>query len=156
MRAQNPLNARQPANAHRRVLCVRFFFNHSIQISMQKFRDIRLKVIGFKSNLFRIYKVCGTVQSYRYQFRLYYADTYITICHKSRKCKIFNKITLSAISIIANAFFVPFVLITMYPYSYFQGGYAFIFHKFDVTNVRLFGFVNIFLIVLLSVILFLN
>ena len=137
------------------MLCVRFFLNHSIQINMQKIKERRQKVVGFQTPFFRVYKACGTVEIYVYQFRLFLADRYVTI-HKGSKQTLLNKFTLSFMTLLVNIFFVPVVVVSYYPFQYFEGAFHFFKDSCCINGVRFFNFVNIAIIVLLSVLLFLN
>ena len=122
---------------------------------MKLFKDKRLKVVGFKHPLFRVYKVCGVVEIYVYQFRLFLADRYITIS-KGNKKSYLNKITLSFLTLFANLFFIPSVIIPYYPVLYFEGAVRFFTNSHYINGIRFFNFVNIAIIILLSVLLFLK
>ena len=122
---------------------------------MQKFKNHHHKIFGYKSKLFRIYNVRLRGESiYKYQFRIH--DKYRTVKSSVNKSKIWNRYTLSALTIIIGIVYIPSFLILYFPYCYFEGGYYFIIDSSWVQNVRFFNFVNIFLVVLLSVLLFLN
>ena len=140
------------------VRCYRFgvsFLNHSIQINMQKFKNHHHKIFGYKSKLFRVYNVKLKGKSiYKYQFRNY--DKYRTVKESENKSKLWNRYTLSALTIIIGVVFIPCFIILYFPYQYFEGGYNFIVDSAWVHNVRFFNWINIILLIALMLVLFLH
>ena len=122
---------------------------------MKFFKDKRQKVVGFQTPLFRVYKACGTVEIYVYQFRLFLADRYVTI-HKGSKQMLLNKFTLPFLTLFVNLLFIPAVVISYYPFQYFKGGVRFFKNSHYINGIRFFNYVNIAIIIALSVLLFLK
>ena len=125
-----------------------------MQINMQKSKNLHHKIFGYKSKLFRVYNVKLKGKSiYKYQFRIY--DKYRTVKESENKSKLWNRYTLSALTVIIGIICIPIAAILYLPYIYFDGGYYFIIDSSWVQNVRFFNWANIILIIALTVALFL-
>jgi len=123
---------------------------------MIKLKDNRKQIVGFQGKRFRIYKLCGTINYYRYQIVMHSFNRYVTIYKGNYKCKLLNRYLLTIISFILDVISYPIIEIAKIIFNYFEGGYRFIINSSLVTGVRFFNWINIFIIIALSIIIYVN
>lgn len=125
---------------------------------MKTFRNYRGSFYGVTFYPFgRIVKAKQKDKSFKYYYQIRVALTERLIEVASSRKKIFglNKYTVSFLSIIFNAIWIPFIIIAYPVKMYFEGGYNFVRDSCWVQNVRFFNWTNIILLIALMVALFL-
>mgnify|MGYP006940548418 CR=1 FL=1 len=92
---------------------------------------------------------------YYYQIRVALTKRLIEVARCRKKIFGLNKYTVSFLSIIFNAVWIPFIIIAYPIKMYFEGGYNFVRDSSWVQNVRFFNWANIIILIALTVALFL-
>ena len=120
-----------------------------------KLKDARKTMVGFGNIFWRILKN-NSKGLYVYGFFDFTIRSFRVLYSGKKKFKIINPTILTFICIIFNLLWIPLILILYLPYRYFDGGRNFIKDGCCYNNVGFFGWVNIFLIIILIVLLILK
>lgn len=108
---------------------------------------------GFGNRFFRIIRNIDK-DYYFYGFFDFAGNEYRTL-HKGMKLPL-SPTLITSFCIVFNIFFIPFVLITFLPYSYFEGAKNFVTDSVWSDSVRFFNWVNFAGLALLILILIFN
>lgn len=115
-----------------------------------KLKNYRKTMVGFGSLLWRIVRHTDK-DIYAYGFRDFILGEYRVLYSGNNKLKILTPLVISIIGIVFNMFWIPFVVITYIPYSYFEGAKNWITDSGWIDNVRFFNYVNLILVVVLTI-----
>lgn len=115
-----------------------------------KLKNYRKTMVGFGSLFWRIVRRVDK-DVYAYGFRDFTIGEYRLLYSGKHKLKLLTPLVLSNIGIMFNLFWIPFVVITYLPYSYFEGAKNWITDSAWINNVRFFNWVNLILVVVLTI-----
>lgn len=93
---------------------------------------------------------------YYYQINVALSDALIDVMSSRKKVFGLNKYTVSLLSIIFNALWIPFIIIAYPIKMYFEGGYNFIKDSNWIQNVRFFNWLNLIFLFILLIYIFFN
>ena len=120
-----------------------------------KLKDARKTMVGFGNVFWRILKN-NSKGLYVYGFFDFTIRSFRVLYSGKKKFKIITPTILTFICIIFNLLWIPLILISFFPFKYFEGGRNFIRDTAWYQNVRFFNWVNVFLIIILIVLLILK
>lgn len=120
-----------------------------------KLKDARKTMVGFGNIFWRILKN-NSKGLYVYGIFDFSIRSFRVIYSGKKKMKLITPTILTFVCIIFNLLWIPFILISFFPFKYFEGGRNFIRDTAWYQNVRFFNWVNIFLIIILIVLLILK
>ena len=117
-----------------------------------KLKDARKTMVGFGNIFWRILKN-NNKGLYVYGFFDFTIRSFRVLYSEKKKMKLITPTILTFVCIIFNLLWIPLILISYFPFKYFEGGRNFIRDTAWYQNVRFFNWVNIFLIIILIVLL---
>lgn len=117
-----------------------------------KLKDARKTMVGFGNIFWRILKNTNK-DLYVYSFCDFTIRSFRVLYSGKTKIKIITPTVLTIVCLIFNLLWIPFILIIYFPYKYFDGGRNFIKDGVCYDNVGFFGWVNIFIIIILTTLL---
>lgn len=117
-----------------------------------KLKNYRKTMVGFSSLFWRIIRNTDK-NIYSYGFRDFAAGEYRVLYSGEHKIKFLTPLLISIICIVFNLIWIPFLIITFGPYSYFEGFKNWITDSAWINNVRFFNWVNFLLVIILTFLL---
>ena len=121
-------------------------------VKTRKLKDAQKTMVGFGNLFWRILKN-NRKGLYVYGFRDFTTRSFRVLYSGETKLKIITPLFLTIACLVFNIVWIPFIIITYFPFKYFDGGRNFIRDTAWYNNVRFFNWVNIVVILLLIVFL---